>query len=245
MIVVAAALMAFGVADVVAEVPVRAGWLRALASAVASAAATASLVAAGGASWRWVAAAGVLAVAVTSTWRISCRWALASECSTVVPLGWMALVLAGAFSVSGTAQGVADPLRGWFTGLDLQGPRSADQFVLAVGAAVFLIASANQLVRLVLQAAGTPAVRGESALKGGRFLGPLERLFIAGMVLGGELTGAAIVVAAKGALRLPEIRSSDALAQGETDSVTEYFLIGTFTSLLVAGGLAALVLAIG
>jgi len=74
----------------------------------------------------------------------------------------------------------------------------------------------------------------------------MERLFIVGLGLGGQLTAAAVVVAAKGLLRFPELQRGVA---GETPSlngpsdVTEYFLIGSFASSLVAlGGLALFVL---
>lgn len=72
-------------------------------------------------------------------------------------------------------------------------------------------------------------------------LGPMERLVVAAMVLAGDLTGAAVVIAAKGFLRLPEIRSGADKREGEDDQIAEYFLIGTLCSLLIAGGLAALV----
>ncbi len=51
------------------------------------------------------------------------------------------------------------------------------QFLLGCGAALFVLATSNRTVRLVLQAAGTPAPKGETTLSGGRILGPMERLF--------------------------------------------------------------------
>lgn len=114
-----------------------------------------------------------------------------------------------------------------------------DHLVLLAGVALFQLSSANVLVRLVLDAVGVPATPNEKQLKGGRLLGPMERLFILGLGLGGELTAAAVVVAAKGLLRFPELQRG-VEAKGPTD-VTEYFLIGSFASWLVAlGGLALL-----
>jgi hypothetical protein len=78
-------------------------------------------------------------------------------------------------------------------------------------------------------------------LTGGRLLGPIERLFVGAMVISGNLTAAAALIAAKGLVRLPEIRSRNEQASGVADQVTEYFLIGTFSSLLVASLLGALV----
>lgn len=104
------------------------------------------------------------------------------------------------------------------------------------------LSTANLAVRLLLDAVGVPASSGEKQLKGGRVLGPMERIFLVGLGLAGQLTAATIVVAAKGLLRFPELQRGENLA-GPSD-VTEYFLIGSFASWLLAlGGLA--VLAVG
>lgn len=114
-------------------------------------------------------------------------------------------------------------------------------------AGVFLVqlSTGNVLVRLVLGVTGTSnPVRGavggapSSALKGGRLLGPMERVFILGLGVAGELTAAGIVIAAKGLLRFPELqaarggRRSDAasVAGAGIHEVTEYFLVGSFVS---------------
>ena len=107
---------------------------------------------------------------------------------------------------------------------------------LVLGAAVVQLSTANLLVRLLLDAIGVPATDNEKTLKGGRVLGPMERLFILVLGLLGNLTAAVVVVAAKGLLRYPELqrRSRD---EGPTD-LSEYFLIGSFASWLLAlGGL--------
>jgi hypothetical protein len=80
----------------------------------------------------------------------------------------------------------------------------------------------------------------EGVLAGGRIIGPLERLIIAAIVLAGDPAAAAIVVTGKGLLRFPEIRNER--AGPGPDAITEYFLIGTFTSLAIAAGLAVLIL---
>lgn len=70
-------------------------------------------------------------------------------------------------------------------------------------------------------------------------LGPLERLFIFALALGGDLAAAAVVVAAKGLLRFPELRRAEEdRGRPGSDLVTEYFLVGTLTSWLVAVVLA-------
>lgn len=87
-------------------------------------------------------------------------------------------------------------------------------------------------------------IESESSLRGGRVLGPMERLMVAAAVIAGGLAGAGFVVAAKGLLRFREIRGDDLRKPG-IDEVTEYFLIGTFTSILIAAVLGLLVLASG
>lgn len=105
------------------------------------------------------------------------------------------------------------------------------------------MSTGNVIVRLVLRATGTvDPGRGAShdvarTLKGGRLLGPMERLVIVGLGLAGHLTAASVVIAAKGLLRFPELQSKrDNPAEPTIDEVTEYFLVGSFVSWLVSLG---------
>ena len=122
----------------------------------------------------------------------------------------------------------------------------APAVVVALGVLAAQLATANIVVRLVLDAVGVPATTNEKQLKGGRVLGPMERVF----------------VVALGALELREAQQSyrrhhhggccqvaeraqrggdrDAPPDGPSD-VTEYFLIGSFASWLLALGGAALI----
>jgi hypothetical protein len=163
------------------------------------------------------------------------------------PLAWALLVLVSAFAAAGSGDGVSGPLERWYSNLPFRFAESitVNQFLLGLSAGLFLLATTNRVVTLVLDAAGTPVADNESVLSGGRLLGPMERLLVAAMVLAGDLTGATIVIAAKGFLRLPEIRDRDEKREGKDDQVTEYFLIGTFCSLLIAGALAGVVLGSG
>lgn len=180
-----------------------------------------------------------------------------------------ALALAGSTLVLlPLAPALDGPLTRWYDALDVSGLSSVSverSAVVLVGG-LFLLTTGNRLVRGMLDAAGTSPTAGEASLKGGRWLGPLERLFILALAMAGDLTAAAVVIAAKGILRLPEIRASrpvgspvttggdpstgapesrsgaaadDPPAVGAPDTVAEYFLVGTFTSwilaLLVAG----------
>jgi hypothetical protein len=120
---------------------------------------------------------------------------------------------------------------------------SLDRLVLVGCVLLVQLATDNVMVRLVLDAVGVPATANEKKLKGGRLLGPMERVFIVGLGLGGEVTAAAIVVAAKGLLRFPELQRGADL-EGPSD-VTEYFLVGSFASWLSALGGVALVHLVG
>ena len=118
---------------------------------------------------------------------------------------------------------------------------SADRALLVAGVFLVLLSTGNVLVRLVLDATGTtnPALHDtpddpEQRLKGGRLLGPMERVLIVGLGLSGHLTAASIVIAAKGLLRWPELQSKT--EQQWIHRLTEYFLVGSFVSWLVALG---------
>lgn len=158
------------------------------------------------------------------------------------------LVLGGALFVgvlvSGAA-GAADdgPLQRWLDSVDLGvlAGLGADHALLLLGAFGLQLSTGNVLVRLVLAATGTlnPAKHGtasdpEVQLKGGRLLGPMERVFIFALALAGQVTAASIVVAAKGLLRFPELSSRS--EQERIHQLTEYFLVGSFASWLVALG---------
>lgn len=121
----------------------------------------------------------------------------------------------------------------------------ADRVLLLLGAFLLQLSTGNVLVRLVLAVTGTvnPTRLGGfedpgTRLKGGRLLGPMERVFILGLGLAGHLTAASIVIAAKGLLRFPELQSR--ADQTRIHQLTEYFLVGSFVSWLVP--LASLVL---
>ncbi len=122
-----------------------------------------------------------------------------------------------------------------------------DRALMIVGVVLLQLVTANQLVRLILGAVGAVRPAGEpqpsDRLKGGRLLGPMERLLIVGLGLGGQLGAASAVVAAKGIIRFPELNAQRKDENGSgIDAVTEYFLVGSFASWLIA--MAGLVLAL-
>ena len=164
-----------------------------------------------------------------------------------VPLAMLAAGLVVVVLLSGQAAEAAGPCADWLAQADapVLGGLDPDRALLLAGVVLVQLSTGNVLVRLVLSATGTmrpDAAGGLSGpartLKGGRLLGPLERLFILGLGLAGNLTAAAIVVAAKGLLRWPELSSP--AEQDKVHRLTEYFLVGSFVSWLVP--LAGLVL---
>jgi hypothetical protein len=158
-----------------------------------------------------------------------------------VPLAMLVAGLTAVVLLSGQA-GVADgAYADWLAQAraPVLGALDPDRALLLLGVVLLQLSTGNVLVRLVLSATGTmrpdPAggLQGPArTLKGGRLLGPLERVFILGLGLAGNLTAAAIVVAAKGLLRWPELSSPP--EQDKVHRLTEYFLVGSFVSWLVA-----------
>lgn len=159
---------------------------------------------------------------------------------------WLPLLLLGLALVTGVVTspwaGPAGGLLGqWLevTRIPVLEGLSADRALMLIGVFLAQLSTANVIVRLVLTATGTtnPAQEHTAAdpaeqLKGGRLLGPMERVFIVGLGLAGQLTAASIVVAAKGLLRWPELHSKQ--DQHLIHRLTEYFLVGSFVSWLVA-----------
>jgi hypothetical protein len=165
----------------------------------------------------------------------------------VVPLVMLMVGLVAVLLLSGQAGAAGGPYADWLrqAQVPVLGDLDADRALLLLGVVLLQLSTGNVLVRLVLSATGTmrPDLAGglqgpARTLKGGRLLGPLERVFILGLGLAGNLTAAAIVVAAKGLLRWPELSSPQ--EQDKVHRLTEYFLVGSFVSWLVA--LAGLVL---
>lgn len=164
-------------------------------------------------------------------------------------------VLAGGAVLLVALSGWASPAGGsfgrWLAWADLpllDATSDPGDVLLVSGLLLANLATANVVVRLVLVSVGAlrPVQQAElptgpqpsDQLRGGRLLGPMERVVIIGLGLAGQLTAAGLVIAAKGLIRFPELQakrdeSSTVDAVG-IDEVTEYFLVGSFVSWLVA-----------
>lgn len=242
MILVAVGLLGLAIVDLARWSPERVAGVRAALAVVAGVVASSTLVSLGGGSGGQVVAVAVASALVLAVWSGFDYLPMPSAGGGLV---WLMLVLAVLFGFSGSIGPITGPLARWYENLPFGFIEdvSVDQFVVALTASLFAMASANRVVRLVLDAAGVSRQRSEGTLKGGRLLGPLERLIVFAALLAANPATAAIVVTGKGLLRFPEIRGE--VSGPGPEQVTEYFLIGTFTSIVVAVLLGLLVLAAG
>ncbi len=179
--------------------------------------------------------------AVVLVWGLTVTWGFGHPGPAWLPLGVFVVALSAAVACSGLAPEASGPLARWLDSvtLPLLQDVSADRFLVMTGAFGIQLSTGNVLVRLVLKTTRTinPLADGAmppTRLKGGRLLGPLERVFILALALGGQVTAASVVVAAKGLLRFPELSSRR--DQERIHQMTEYFLLGSFMSWLVALG---------
>ena len=224
----------------------RAGWVSLVVGPV-----VVVVVAALSALWHFGDIALLLVAAVgVVVWQILCQRAERTGKQVIAPL----VVFFGAGSVlivlSGWGSAVGGLVARWASWTDLPlGAVSPTRLLMAIGVVLVQLVTGNQLVRLVLGSVGAVLPAGEpqpsDRLKGGRLLGPMERLLILGLGLGGQLAAASAVVAAKSIIRFPEINAQKARENGTIgiDDITEYFLVGSFASWIVALGGLALVLA--
>ncbi|MEV7607846.1 hypothetical protein AB0N61_00025 [Microbacterium sp. NPDC089320] len=212
---------------------------------------------------------------------VGALWVWCMPSDRRAPLGFWPAVLLGAVSIGSVVWlGARTDVGLIGTVWDLRSPFGDVPFDLAVltlGTGVFLLESANLVVRAALDgehtwrpaelrrsatdsAAADPiaarpaaadsaeivAVDGTSAdisasdpragFKGGRLIGPLERILVMILTLAAAYPILAAMLAAKGIVRFPEI-SRD----GETGARAEYFLVGSLVSWVIGLGAAFLV----
>ncbi|OBG15834.1 hypothetical protein A5765_08830 [Mycolicibacterium celeriflavum] len=235
---VAVMLIAMGVADVIWRVTGRL-WVSASTApiVVVACAALAGL-------WRLGDIVLLIVAAAASVgWVVLGAHAERTGRGQVAPLLVFAAALAVLMVLSGWDSEVAGVVGRWpsWVGVSV----SPDRLLMIAGVVLMQLVTGNQLVRLVLGSVGAVKPEGQpqpsDRLKGGRLLGPMERLLILGLGLAGQLAVATAVVAAKSIIRFPEINAQKARENGGfgIDEVTEYFLVGSFASWIVAlGGVA-------
>ncbi len=194
------------------------------------------------------AAVGLVGVVGIGGWH-ACRWS-----ERVAVRGWgalaaLAVTFGAAIAVGARWPGPPTPAAdAWLASSPLPALAALDAAGWLFRLALFAVAAptANAVVRAVLAAAGTKTRRSQRRLRGGRMIGVLERWLILGLMLHGEPTAAALVASAKSILRFPELsrvareEGGDGSGADQVDHVTEYFLLGSLASWLVAIALALL-----
>lgn len=114
--------------------------------------------------------------------------------------------------------------------------------VVAVALAAALLtggAFTKALLALADESTRSASVRVQkTVLKGGAWIGALERVATVAVVLVGWSEGLAVIVAVKGLARFPELRT------GQGTGAAERFIIGTFASLGWAAACAGIALAL-
>lgn len=108
---------------------------------------------------------------------------------------------------------------------------------------MLLLAAGNPVVRYLLKrldppkpSTGPALLEIAEKLPGGRWIGFLERLATYCCIVTGFSAGIGLILAVKGLGRYPELRT------GENPRLGELFIIGTFSSILWAAGVAGLAL---
>lgn len=173
-----------------------------------------------GAGWHTLWLAPVLGIVVFV-------WVVAARSDSMAGITLLAVSSAVLVLLSGEITFDDIPIQGWYDDLAIPGLASVpfDRAVLGLGVVLFLTSAANVVVRSVLDLTGPRVLAQEDDLQGGRVLGPLERWFVFACAVTGNLAAIAIVVAAKGILRFPEI------SRDKPEGLrAEYVLVGSFVS---------------
>ena len=251
MSVLAALLVAVGATDLLRSLGPHPARARETRGVPAAGLLLLALVAAGAgllATWGGVALTALAAVGLLA-WTVTAERADAGH-GHGLALTTFVVAVAVQLAASGWAPPVGGWLADWLTWSALPWQPSPDRALLLAGLVLVQLATGTggraPVVTRTSRTNRLPVAGAvEGQLRGGRLLGPLERLFILGLGLAGELTAAGLVIAAKGLIRWPELkshaRSDDERRVSDIDRVTEYFLVGSFVSWLVA--LGALLLA--
>jgi hypothetical protein len=188
---------------------------------------------------------GIVAVAIAAGWIWLLPVGAAPRAGIWPAVALAVVVIGGVLATAGRADGgIIDTV--WALPSPI-GNVSAALALLIAGSALFLMESANVVVRVSLRSestaphhdtepdqAGAPVVAPLTEaprLRGGRLIGPLERILIVALTIGGAAAFVAALIAAKGIVRFPEISRDDSSGRG-----AEYFLVGSLVSWVQAVG---------
>lgn len=185
----------------------------------------------------------VIASIAVVGWNVACERTEQTGTRQGLPLVIIGVALAALTLLSGWASEVGGAVGRWVAWAGLPDGVSAGRVLMVLGVMLVQLTTANHVVRLVLWSVGAVKPAGQpqasDRLKGGRLLGPMERLLIVGLGLAGQLTMASAVVAAKSVIRFPEINATRNRDEQDPnhigiDEVVEYFLVGSFASWIFA-----------
>lgn len=194
----------------------------------------------------------VIASVAVVGWNVACERTEVTGTRQGIPLVIIGGAVTALILLSGWASDVGGAVVRWVAWAELPESVSAGRVLMVLGVMLVQLTTANHVVRLVLGSVGAVKPAGQpqasDRLKGGRLLGPMERLLIVGLGLAGQLTMASAVVAAKSVIRFPEINATRNHDEQDTDhvgidEVVEYFLVGSFASWIFAFASLALVAA--
>lgn len=194
----------------------------------------------------------VIASVAVVGWNVACERTEVTGTRQGIPLAIWGTAVTGLILLSGLASEVGGAVGRWVTWAGMPDGVSAGRVLMVLGVMLVQLTTANHVVRLVLGSVGAVKPAGQpqasDRLKGGRLLGPMERLLIVGLGLAGQLTMASAVVAAKSVIRFPEINATRNQDEQDSDhigidEVVEYFLVGSFASWIFAFASLALVAA--
>ena len=158
----------------------------------------------------------------------------------LTPLPRLAMALAsGLLLTGGVLAALADPG---------QSTDRAEQVALVVAGALLAVAGGGPVTTVLFDLVDRPGTLRQDSLqgagevlRGGAWIGALERLAAYAAVVTGWPEGLAVVLAIKGLGRYPELRAAE---DGVRTGAAERFIIGTFASVLWAcasAGVIALV----
>lgn len=133
----------------------------------------------------------------------------------------------------------------WAGAADLQLAGDAPRTLLVALAGALAVAGGGPVTAALFDVVDQGDAAGDDAddslehagelLRGGAWIGALERAAVVGALVAGWPEGTAVVLALKGLGRYPELRNAG------TGAVAERFIIGTFSSVLWAASCAACV----
>jgi hypothetical protein len=142
----------------------------------------------------------LLALAATVGWQLLCARSERTGLHHLAPLVAFAASLALLTVLSGWGCEVNGIVARWSRWVALPlNHFPPTRLLMIVGVVLLQFATGNRLVRLVLASVGAVRLFGEprpsDRLKGGRLLGPIERLLVLSLGVGGQVAAASAVVA--------------------------------------------------